>query len=215
MMDKQPLNRDQLAALIAQNFQRNWIVNLGFGIPTLASNFIDFDLGIMLTAENGLLGYGELAPSGYEDYDVVNASAQCVSLRPGAAIVQHADSFALIRKGLVNCTALGAYQVAQDGSFANWCAAAGPFMNLGGIGGAMDLAACSQQLFIAMEHVTKEAAPRLLERCTLPLTAPAGAVTLVVTSLGVFGFRDGQFELRQYAPGYTRRRSKRRPLQGC
>ena len=87
MTDKQPLDRNQLAAIIAQNFQRNWIVNLGFGIPTLASNFIDFDLSIMLTAENGLLGYGELAPSEYEDCDGVNASAHCVSLRPRAAIV--------------------------------------------------------------------------------------------------------------------------------
>ena len=96
MTDKQPLNREQIAAIVAQNFQRNWIVNFGFGIPTLASNFVDPDSGIMLTAENGLLGYGKLASAGYADYDVVNAGLQCVTRRPGAAVVHHADSFALI-----------------------------------------------------------------------------------------------------------------------
>lgn len=201
--EKQPLTRDQMAAVLAQNMGYGWIVNLGIGIPTNVSNFLTPEQEIILHSENGVIGYGRLAGEGEEDLDTVNASAtQSVTLNPGAAIVHHADSFAVIRRGMVDVTCLGAYQVAQDGSFANWKTNSEPWNNLGGIGGAMDLAACAKQVYIAMEHTTREGEPRLVEKCSLPVTAPSG-VTLVVTNMGVVAVRDGKFILEQHAPGFT------------
>lgn len=201
--EKQPLTRDQMAAILAQNMGYGWIVNLGIGIPTNVSNFLTPDQEIVLHSENGVIGYGRLAGEGEEDPDIVNASAtQPVTLNPGASIVHHADSFAVIRRGMIDVTCLGAYQVAPDGSFANWKTTSEPWNNLGGIGGAMDLAACAKQVYIAMEHTTRDGQPRLLEKCTLPVTAPSG-VTLVVTNIAVVAVRDGKFILEQHAPGYT------------
>ena len=200
---KQPLTRDQMAAVLAQHIGTGWIVNLGIGIPTLASNFLLPEQEIVLHSENGVIGYGRLAGDGEEDPDTLNASAvQSVTLEPGAAIVHHADSFAVIRRGMVDVTCLGAYQVAKDGSFANWKTADDGVPQLGGIGGAMDLAACARRVYVAMEHTTRDGQPRLLNRCTLPVTAPTG-VTLVVTNLAVVAVRDGKFILEQHAPGYT------------
>ncbi len=203
MTEKQPLNRDQMAAVLAQHLGDGWIVNLGIGIPTGVSNFLQPEQEIVLTSENGVVGYGRLAGAGEEDPDIVNASAtQSVTLNPGASIVHHADSFALIRRGMVDVTCLGAYQVAPDGSFANWKTTNEEWNNLGGIGGAMDLAACSKQIYLALEHTTRDGEPRLMEKCSLPVTAPAG-VTLVVTNIAVVAVRDGKFILEQHAPGYT------------
>lgn len=197
------LTRDQMAAVLAQHLGDGWIVNLGIGIPTGVSNFLRPEQQIMLTSENGVVGYGRVAGEGEEDPDTVNASAvQSVTLNPGAAIVHHADSFAIIRRGMVDVTCLGAYQVAVDGSFANWKTMDDGEPMLGGIGGAMDLAACAQRVYLAMEHTTRDGEPRLLQRCTLPVTAPRG-VSLVVTDLGVIAVRDGRFVLEQHAPGYT------------
>ncbi|TAK80016.1 MAG: hypothetical protein EPO16_01010 [Dehalococcoidia bacterium] len=201
--EKQPLTRDQMAAILAQNMGYGWIVNLGIGIPTNVSNFLTPEQEIVLHSENGVIGYGRLAGEGEEDPDLVNASAtQPVILNPGASIVHHADAFAVIRRGMIDVTCLGAYQVAPDGSFANWKTTSEPWNNLGGIGGAMDLASCAKQVYIAMEHTTRDGQPRLLEKCTLPVTAPSG-VTLVVTNIAVVAVRDGKFILEQHAPGYT------------
>ncbi len=200
--EKQPLNRDQMAAIVAQHLGNGWYVNLGVGIPTLTSNFIPAEAEVTLSSENGVIGYGEIVAEGEEDPDVVNASGQYVTLTPGAAIVHHADSFALIRAGLLDCAVLGAYEVAADGSFANWKTTDEPPNGLGGIGGAMDLAACAKQIYVAMQHTTRDGEPRLVERCALPLTAPRG-VTLVVTDLAVVRVTDGHFLLEQVAPGYT------------
>ncbi|PKN82585.1 MAG: hypothetical protein CVU47_02385 [Chloroflexi bacterium HGW-Chloroflexi-9] len=203
MTEKQPLNRDQMAAVLAQRLADGSIVNLGIGIPTGVSNFLRPEQEIVLTSENGVIGYGRLAGAGEEDPDVVNASAtQSVTLNPGAAIVHHADSFALIRRGLVDVTCLGAYEVAPDGSFANWKTTNEEWNNLGGIGGAMDLASCSKQIFLALEHTTRDGEPRLVKKCALPVTAPAG-VTLVVTNIAVVVVRDGKFILEEHAPGYS------------
>lgn len=198
---KQRLNRDQIAAVIARYFEPGWIVNLGVGMPTLASNYIDPDADILLTSENGVFGYGIVAPEGTEDLDIVNGGADYVTLNPGAAIVNHADSFAFIRRGLLDCTVLGAYQVALDGSFANW-KTSWDYPQMGGIGGAMDLASCARQVFVAMEHTTREGEPRLLEKCTLPVTCPFG-VTLVVTEIAVVRVENGKFILVEHAPGYS------------
>lgn len=203
MTEQQPLTRDQMAAVLAQHLGHGWIVNLGIGIPTGVSDFVTPEQEIVFTSENGVIGYGRLAGEGEEDPYTVNASAvQSVTLNPGAAIVHHADSFALIRRGMVDVTCLGAYEVSPDGSFANWKTTADDAGNLGGIGGAMDLAACAKRVFLAMEHTTRDGQPRLVERCALPVTAP-GVVSLVVTNLGVVAVRDDHFILEQHAPGYT------------
>ena len=200
--ERQPLTRDQMGAVLAQRLEVGWIVNLGIGIPTLTSNFILDEQDITLTSENGVIGYGGLAAEGQEDPDIVNAGVQYATLNPGATIVHHADSFALIRRGMVDVTILGAYEVAPDGSFANWKTVDDGMPHMGGIGGAMDLAACAKQVFIAMEHTTRDGKPRLIEKCNLPVTAPRG-VTLVVTELGVIAVGDGRFTLEEHAPGVT------------
>lgn len=199
---KSRLTRDQIAAVVARYLEPNWVVNLGIGIPTLASNFLDPERHILLTSENGVLGYGLVAPEGMEDFDVVNAGVDYVLLEPGASIVHHGDSFALIRAGRVDCVVLGAYEVGANGGFANWKTQPEGHPQLGGIGGAMDLAACAQRVFIAMEHTTAEGRPRLVETCSLPVTAP-GVVTMVFTDIAVVAVRDGQFVLLEHAPGFT------------
>ena len=180
-------------------FQDEWIVNLGVGMPTLCSNYIDPDKEIIFHSENGVIGYGPIAPEGQEDRHLVNASGQHVTVRPGMAIIHHADSFALIRSGMVDVTVMGSYEVAENGDFANWRI---PTNKGGGIGGAMDLAACAKRVFIAMEHTTREGGPRLLKRCNLPVTAP-GVVTLVATDLGLFEVKSQGFKLLEHAPGWN------------
>jgi 3-oxoacid CoA-transferase B subunit len=199
MSEKPRLPRQAMCDRLAMEFQDEWIVNLGVGMPTLCSNYVDPNKSLIFQSENGVIGYGPLAPPGEADRHLVNAGGQHVTAVPGMAIVHHADSFALIRKGMVDVTVLGAYEVAENGDFANWRI---PTRKGGGIGGAMDLAACAKRVFIAMEHSTREGKPRLLKRCTLPITAP-GVVTLVATDLGLVAVTPQGFQLREYAPGWT------------
>ena len=199
MAEKPKLSRQQMCDRLAMEFQDEWIVNLGVGMPTLCSNYVDPAKDIIFHSENGVIGFGPLAPEGQEDRHLVNASSQHVTVRPGMAIVHHADSFGLIRSGMVDVTVMGAYEVAENGDFANWRI---PNRKGGGIGGAMDLAACAKRVFIAMEHVTREGEPRLLERCKLPITAP-GVVTLVATDLGLFEVTPQGFQLRENAPDWS------------
>ncbi len=197
--DKPRLERQAMCDRLAMEFQDEWIVNLGVGMPTLCSNYVDPDKELVFHSENGVIGYGPLAPAGEEDKHLVNAGGQNVVAVPGMAIVHHADSFALIRSGMVDVTVMGAYEVAENGDFANWRI---PNRKGGGIGGAMDLAACAKRVFIAMEHTTRDGKPRLLKRCSLPITAP-GVVTLVATDLGLFQVTPRGFELREHAPGWS------------
>ena len=199
MADKPKLSRQAMCDRLAMEFQDEWIVNLGVGMPTLCSNYVDPNKTIIFHSENGVIGYGALAPEGQEDRHLVNAGGQHVTVRPGMAIVHHADSFGLIRSGMVDVTVMGAYEVAENGDFANWRI---PPSKGGGIGGAMDLAACAKQVFIAMEHLTRGGEPRLLKRCKLPITAP-GVVTLVATDLGLFKVDPPEFKLLEYAPGWS------------
>jgi len=194
------LSRQQMCDRLAMEFGDGWIVNLGIGIPTLCSNYDFGDKEIIFHSENGVIGYGPLAAPGKEDLHLVNAGGQHVTLRPGAAIVHHADSFALIRGGRIDVTVLGAYEVAENGDFANWKMAAG--QKGGGIGGAMDLAACAKHVFIAMEHQTRDGRPRLVERCAIPATA-RGVVNLVVTNYGLFEVTKEGLALREIARGVT------------
>lgn len=199
MSEKPRLPRQAMCDRLAMEFQDGWIVNLGVGMPTLCSNYIDPTKSLIFHSENGVIGYGPLAPPDAVDRHLVNAGGQHVTAFPGMAIVHHADSFALIRKGMLDVTVMGAYEAAENGDFANWRI---PTRKGGGIGGAMDLAACARRVFIALEHTTREGKPRLLQRCTLPITAP-GVVKLVVTDLGLFAVTPQGFQLREYAPGWT------------
>ena len=198
-MERAPLDRQTMCNRLAMEFQDGWMVNLGVGIPTLCSNYDFGNRSIIFHSENGVIGYGPLAAEGKEDVDLVNAGGQNVTLVQGAAIVHHADSFALIRGGYLDVTVLGSYEVAENGDFANWKTEG---RKGGGIGGAMDLAVGAKRVFVAMEHTTRDGMPRLLKRCTLPLTG-AGVVKLVATNLGLFEVTPQGFLLTEAAPGYT------------
>ncbi len=192
--------RQQMADAIAARFQDGWIVNLGVGIPTLCSNTDISPRRVIYHAENGVIGYGPVAAPGEEDLDLVNAGGQNVTLRPGAAVVHHADSFAIIRSGRIDVTVMGAYEVAANGDFANWKIGGAKG---GGIGGAMDLAASAKRVFLILEHATRTGAPRLISHCTLPVTA-RGVVRLVATNLGLFEPAGEGFRVIALAPGITR-----------
>ncbi len=199
MSETKGLTRQQMADRVAWEFQDGWIVNLGVGIPTMCSNTDIGDRDITYHSENGVIGYGPVAPDGEEDLNLVNAGGQNVTLKPGAAVVHHADSFGVIRGGHIDATVMGAYQVSMTGDFANWKLKG---QKGGGIGGAMDLAACAKRVFIIQEHVTRDGSPRLVRACDLPVTA-RGVVTLVMTNYGLFQPTGDGFLMREIAPGLT------------
>ena len=199
MSGSRGLNRQQMADLAAQQFQNGWVVNLGVGIPTMCSNTDIGDTDIVYHSENGIVGYGPVAEAGSEDLNLVNAGGQNVTLKPGAAVVHHADSFGIIRGGHIDVTVMGAYQVSHGGDFANWKLKG---QKGGGIGGAMDLAACATRVFIILEHTTRDGSSRLMTSCDLPVTA-RGVVKLVVTNYGLFEPAGTGFLMRQIAPGLT------------
>jgi 3-oxoacid CoA-transferase B subunit len=194
------MTRDMMAARITAEFQEGWVVNLGVGMPTMCSDFIPAEKSIVLHSENGLIGYGRNATVEEATPYVVNAGVMPVMLTPSTAIVHHADAFAVIRGGHLDVGVLGAYEVAANGDFANWKTE--PNRKGGGIGGAMDIAACAKRIFILMEHQTRDGRPRLLNRCNLPLTAP-GVVSLVMTDLGLFEAAGDKFIVHEHAPGFT------------
>ncbi len=198
-MPRERLSRDLMAARVAAELQDGWVVNLGLGMPTTVSDFIPVDRRVIFHSENGVIGYGRRATEEDVGPYVVNAGVQPVELTPYASVVHHADSFALIRGGRLNAAVLGAYEVAANGDFANWRLAG---RKGGGIGGAMDIAACAQRVFILMEHTIHETTPRLLRHCTLALTAP-GVVKRVFTDLGVFEPTGEAFRIHEIAPGWS------------
>jgi 3-oxoacid CoA-transferase B subunit len=197
MSDATGLTRQQMCDRLGAEFKDGWVVNLGLGIPTLCSNCQFGEREIIFHSENGVIGYGPLAKPGAEDLHLTNAGGQYVTLKPGAALVHHADSFAMIRGGRIDVTVLGAYEVAENGDFANWKMKG---QKGGGIGGAMDLAVGAKNVFLAMEQVTRDGKPRLVERCAIPVTA-RGVVKLVITNLGLFQVTPDGFLLREIAPG--------------
>jgi len=162
------LRRFQIAWRAAQDIPDGAVVNLGIGIPLGIPNFIPDGREVVLHSENGLLGMGPPAREGQEDWELVNAGTRATTLLPGGSFFHHADSFAMIRGGHIDICALGAFQIAADGSLANW--------NLGdgkrtpAVGGAMDLAAGAKKLFVLTEHNAKDATPKIVEECELPLT---------------------------------------------
>jgi 3-oxoacid CoA-transferase B subunit len=193
------LTRPQMAARLTAEFQDGWVVNLGTGMPTLCSDLVPPDRTVIFHSENGLLGYGGHAYGEDASPYVVNAGVQHVVLGPYASVVNHADSFGIVRGGRLDVGVLGAYEVGANGDLANWKTAG---RSGGGIGGAMDIAASAQRIFVIMEHTQRTGEPRLLRRCSLPITAP-GVVRLVVTDIGLFEPVGDAFRVLEVAPGFT------------
>ena len=186
-----------MALRAARLLEPGQYVNLGIGLPTLVSDFIADD--VTLHAENGVLGYGPLAAAGEEDIDLYNASSQLVTLQPGASFFDSTDAFAMARGGHIDTVILGGFQVAANGDLANWKA---PHMRAGSIGGAMDLAAGTRRLIVVMHHTTKAGEPKLLPKCTYPLSARA-CVSWVLTNLALIQVTSRGFVLKELAPGVT------------
>jgi 3-oxoadipate CoA-transferase beta subunit len=170
-MAYQRRNKDQLAARIAQDIGEGAIVNLGIGMPTLVANHIPKDREVLLHSENGLLGMGPAPASGMEDYDLINAGKQPVTLLPGGSYFHHTDSFAMMRGGHLDICVLGAFQVSATGDLANWHT--GEKDAIPAVGGAMDLAVGARQTWVMMDLLTKQGQSKLVQHCTYPLTAPA------------------------------------------
>ena len=200
MADWKPWTREELAARVAQDIPEGWSVNLGIGIPTLIGNYIPPGREVILHSENGIVGMGPAPSPEKLNPWLVNASRQHVTLVTGASLMNHADSFALVRGGHLDLCVLGGFQVAANGDLANWSRSAND--RAPAIGGAMDLAVGAKRIWVVMEHTTKNGEKRILKRCTYPLTATA-CVKRVYTDLAVIDVTDKGFVVRDMAPGMT------------
>ena len=193
------LTPTQMAWRAAQDIADGAYVNLGIGLPEMVARFQPPGRQAIFHTENGILGFGEAPPDGEEDWDLINAGKKAVTIRPGTAFFNHADSFAMVRGGHLDVAILGAYQVAENGDLANW--STGP-KGVPAVGGAMDLVHGAKRVAVITDHVTKDGSPKLLERCTLPLTG-VGCVTRIYTSHAVIDVVAGHFVLREKLPALS------------
>jgi 3-oxoacid CoA-transferase subunit B len=199
-MDKVRLDDQTMALRVAKEFKNGMVVNLGFGIPTLASNYIVEENEITIQSENGVLGIGRTAVTEEEqDFHLVNASGQFTTPLPGMSFFEHAESFSMIRGGHIDLCVLGGLQVSEQGDLANWLI---PGREPGSIGGAMDLAFGAKRLVIVMTHTTKDNEPKILKKCTYELTAPR-CVSTVITDIAVMDVTPDGLVLKEVAPGWT------------
>ncbi|KUO50043.1 MAG: acetate CoA-transferase [Desulfitibacter sp. BRH_c19] len=197
-MDKKEA-RIMIAKRIARELVGGTVVNLGIGMPTMCANYVPADVNVMFQSENGFIGIGPAPLEGDIDADCVNAGGSPVTILPGGCCFDSVTSFGIIRGGHIHTTVLGALQVDQEGNLANWMV---PGKMVPGMGGAMDLVVGAGRVIIAMEHVAKDGSPKILKKCTLPLTA-INELDLIVTDMAVISVTTNGLVLKEVAPGVT------------
>ena len=193
------LTKFEIAQRIAKELKNGYYVNLGIGIPTLISNYIPKNISVIMQSENGLLGMGPFPEKENVDADLINAGKETITTLDGSSLFDSAESFAMIRRGRVNLTVLGAMEVSQNGDISNWKI---PGKMVKGMGGAMDLVASAKNIIVAMMHTNKKGESKLLSKCTLPITGTS-CVKKVVTNLAVIDIVNNEFVLKERAPGVT------------
>ena len=193
-------SRAEMAARVAADIDDGAVVNLGIGLPTLVANHLPAGRGVILHSENGVIGMGPAPTEGEEDYDLINAGKQPVTLLPGGSFFHHADSFAMMRGGHLDVCVLGAFQVAANGDLANWHT--GAVDAIPAVGGAMDLAIGAKKTYVMMEHTTKTGEKKIVERCSYPLTG-IGCVARIYSDLAVIDVTAAGLVVREMAEGLS------------